>query len=93
MPAPGPAARLNTVISTVGTYPNEVAFKIEVTDAGAETSASIGNSRIRVSIDGGNSWIYDTGTDPELPTGFRFPSGEPFPLLGYRGGRRAGDLR
>jgi hypothetical protein len=61
----------NTVIASTldGTYGSEMSFVIRVTDAGAETSSY--SSRIQVSTDGGNSFTYDSDSDP-LITGFRF---------------------
>lgn len=47
-----------------------VNFLIRVTDAGAESGTSC-HSRVRVSMDGGSTWIYDTSTDGDLPNGFR----------------------
>lgn len=67
----GLGSAINAVIGTVGTYPNEVNFLIRVTDAGAESGTF--SSRIQVSADGGNTWIYDTATDTDLPNGWCFP--------------------
>ena len=64
--ASGTGTDLNLPIGLVGTYPNEVAFLIRVTDAGAESGANY-HSRVQVSVDGGSTWIYDTATDPDLP--------------------------
>jgi endonuclease/exonuclease/phosphatase family metal-dependent hydrolase len=55
---------------TPNTFGNEINVLIRVTDAGSETTTF--NSRARVSLNGGNSWIYDTDTDPDLAgTGWR----------------------
>lgn len=64
-------AAINAAVGTIGTYPNEVAFLLRVTDAGAESGANY-HSRVQVSADGGSTWIYDTATDADLPNGFRF---------------------
>ncbi len=71
--AAGLATAINNVIGTVGTYSNEVAFLIRVTDAGAESGANY-HSRVQVSVDGGSTWIYDTVGDVDLPNGWRFPA-------------------
>lgn len=71
--ASGQAAVVNLpMTNNVGVYPGEVSFVIRVTDAGAESAPGI-NSRVQVSLDGGASWFYDTATDPDLPSGWRFP--------------------
>ena len=65
-------ADINAAITTLGagTYGTEVSFLLRITDAGAETTAF--NSRVQLSLDGGNSFIYDTRADSSLPSGFRF---------------------
>jgi fibronectin-binding autotransporter adhesin len=63
---------LNATLGTTapGTHPSLINFLIEVTDAGAETTAY--SSRVRVSLDNGTTWIYDTQADPTaLPNGWR----------------------
>lgn len=56
---------------TPNTFANELVILMRVTDAGAETTAF--NSRVQLSLNGGNSWFYDTDSDPDLAaTGFRF---------------------
>lgn len=64
---------LNTAITTTApdTWQTMVSFLIRVTDAGAESGADY-NSRVQVSMDNGDTWIYDTSTDVALPNGFRF---------------------
>lgn len=55
------------------TYGGDLTILMRVTDAGAETTTF--NSRVQVSLNGGNSWIYDTQNDPSLTSpgsGFRF---------------------
>ncbi len=68
----GLASDLNAAITalTGNTYGMDINILIRVTDAGAETSGF--NSRVRLSLNGGNSWIYDTDTDASLPNGWRF---------------------
>jgi len=61
---------LNLPITTAGAVQTMVSFLIRVTDAGAESGADY-HSRVRVSMDGGSTWIYDTSTDSDLPNGFR----------------------
>lgn len=62
------ATDANFLIETTanGTYGSEINVVIRVTDAGAETTGL--NSRIQLSLDGGNSFAYDSDTDG----GFRF---------------------
>ncbi len=69
----GGVTAINNMIGTVGTYSNEVAFLIRVTDAGAESGANY-HSRVQVSVDGGVTWIYDSLGDADLPNGWRFGS-------------------
>ncbi len=68
----GLASDLNAAITTLGagTYGTELTFLVRVTDAGSETSAF--HSRVQVSLNGGSTWIYDTATDTDLTSGFRF---------------------
>lgn len=65
-------ADINAAITTLGagTYGSEVDFLLRITDAGVETTTF--NSRVQLSLDGGNSFIYDTRADASLPSGFRF---------------------
>lgn len=70
----GLASDLNEHITslTPNTYGNELTVLMRVTDAGAETTTF--NSRVQLSLNGGNSWFYDTATDPDLTgtgTGWR----------------------
>lgn len=71
----GLASDLNEHITSLTgqTYGGDLTILMRVTDAGAETSTF--NSRVQLSFNGGNSWIYDTQTDPSLTasgSGFRF---------------------
>lgn len=68
----GLASDLNEPITTLtgNTYGNEISLLIRITDAGAETTTF--NSRVQVSPNNGNSWIYDSDADPDLVNGFRF---------------------
>ncbi len=69
----GLASDLNAHITslTPNTFGNELTLLMRVTDAGTETTSF--NSRVQLSLNGGNSWFYDTDTDPDLSaTGFRF---------------------
>ena len=67
----GLASDLNSAIATLtpNTFGNDIIFLIRVTDAGSETSTF--NSRVQVSLNNGNSWIYDSTTDSDLPNGWR----------------------
>ena len=67
----GLASDLNIFITNTvpGTYGDEIALLMRVTDAGAETTTF--NSRVQLSLDGGQTWFYDTDTDPALPNGWR----------------------
>jgi hypothetical protein len=69
----GTGGDINATMTTqgAGTFGNEVNFLIRVTDAGAESGANY-NSRIQVSLNGGNTFVYDTATDDTLVNGFRF---------------------
>ncbi len=71
-------ADLNAAITSLGagTYGTEVNFLLRITDAGAETTAF--NSRVQLSLDGGNSFIYDTRTDTSLPNGWRLDGANRF---------------
>jgi hypothetical protein len=64
-------ADMNLPITNAGAVKTTVNFLIRVTDAGSESGANY-HSRVRVSMDGGGTWIYDTMTDSGLPNGFRF---------------------
>jgi endonuclease/exonuclease/phosphatase family metal-dependent hydrolase len=57
------------LILTPNTYGSELTLLMRVTDAGSETSTY--NSRVQLSLNGGNSWFYDTDTDPDLLNGWR----------------------
>ncbi len=74
----GLAADVNTPITTLGagSYGTEVNFFLRVTDAGAETGAF--NSRVQLSLDGGNTFIYDTRTDSGLTNGWRLDGASRF---------------
>ncbi len=65
-------ADINLPITTTaaGTFGNELNFLMRLTDAGAESTAY--NSRLQISMDGGNSFFYDTAADSALPSGWRF---------------------
>jgi autotransporter-associated beta strand protein len=78
------SAAINLPITLVGTTNAEVPFLIRVTDAGAESSTF--NSRIQVSTNAGASWVYDSSTDPDLPSGFHFPSTSRFIYWDVAGG-------
>jgi hypothetical protein len=64
-------ADINTVITALGsgTYGTEINFLMRVTDAGEESNSF--SSRVRLSMDGGDTFIYDTATDTSLPNGWR----------------------
>lgn len=70
--ASGLGADLNEPMTTLtpNTYGNDITLLIRVTDAGAESTTF--NSRVQLSLNGGNSWFYDTASDPDLPNGWRF---------------------
>jgi endonuclease/exonuclease/phosphatase family metal-dependent hydrolase len=70
--ASGLGSDLNTPITTLtgNTFGNDITVLMRVTDAGAESSAF--HSRVQVSLNGGNSWCYDTDSDADLPNGWRF---------------------
>ena len=67
----GLAEDVNEPITTLtaNTFGDDIMVLMRVTDAGAETTTF--NSRVQISLNGGNSWIYDTDTDPDLPNGWR----------------------
>ena len=67
----GLASDLNTFMAytAAGTSGTEITFLMRVTDAGAESVAF--HSRVRLSMDGGSTWFYDTQSDPGLPNGWR----------------------
>jgi hypothetical protein len=67
----GLGSDLNAAITSTaaGTYGSEITFLIRVTDAGAETAAF--HSRVRVSMDAGSTWLYDSAADAALPNGWR----------------------
>lgn len=62
----------NTSIGTTapGTSGSELNFLIRVIDAGAETTTF--SSQVKVSLDGGATFFYDTATDSSLVNGWRF---------------------
>ena len=68
----GLASDLNASILTMaaGTYGTEITILMRVTDAGSETTTF--NSRVQLSLNGGSTWFYDTDTDANLTSGFRF---------------------
>ncbi len=70
--ASGLGSDLNATILTMGanTYGTEITILMRVTDAGSESSSF--NSRVQLSLNGGSSWFYDTDTDANLTSGFRF---------------------
>ncbi len=67
------AGDINAVIvnTAAGTWQTMLSFLIRVTDAGAESDTNY-HSRVQVSMDDGNTWIYDSSTDSALPNGWRF---------------------
>ncbi len=67
----GLGSGLNAPITTLtpNTYGHDITVWMRVTDAGAETTTF--HSRVQLSLNGGNSWFYDTDTDPALPNGWR----------------------
>lgn len=67
----GLASDLNAFITHTapGSHGSEIHFLMRVTDAGAETTSF--NSRVQLSMDGGETWFYDTASDPDLPNGWR----------------------
>ena len=68
----GLGADLNEAILTMtpNTYGMELNILMRVTDAGTETTTF--NSRVQLSLNGGNSWFYDSDSDPDLgATGWR----------------------
>ncbi|HOX57737.1 MAG TPA: PEP-CTERM sorting domain-containing protein [Candidatus Paceibacterota bacterium] len=69
---PDAAGDINeSIIATeAGTYGSELNFLMRVTDAGAESGANY-HSQLQLSLDGGNSWFYDTAKDEDLPNGWR----------------------
>jgi autotransporter-associated beta strand protein len=69
--ASGSGTAINSSIPSVGTSPDEIAFLIRVTDAGAESGENY-NSRVQVSVDEGVTWIYDSSTDSEIANKLRF---------------------
>ncbi|MDB6029360.1 MAG: Endonuclease/Exonuclease/phosphatase family protein [Verrucomicrobiales bacterium] len=66
----GLAGDLNESIATLtpNTYGGDISVLLRVTDAGSETAY---HSRVQVSLNDGNSWIYDTKTDSDLTNGWR----------------------
>jgi endonuclease/exonuclease/phosphatase family metal-dependent hydrolase len=52
---------------TPNTFGGDVTILMRVTDAGAETTTF--NSRVQLSLNGGNSWFYDTAKDSDLSSG------------------------
>lgn len=76
-------APIGGIANTAG---SQVDFLIRVTDAGAEGGSDY-NSRVRVSLDGGSSWLYDTDADTTaLPNGFRFDGAGRFFSFDVAGG-------
>jgi endonuclease/exonuclease/phosphatase family metal-dependent hydrolase len=73
--ASGLASDLNAPITslTPNTFGNEVYLLVRVSDAGSETFTF--NSRVQVSLNKGNTWIYDSDSDPELTNGWHFAGG------------------
>ena len=69
--ASGLGSDLNEPMTTLtgNSYGDEIMLLMRVTDAGAETTSF--HSRVQLSLNGGNSWFYDTETDPDLPNGWR----------------------
>ncbi len=67
----GLASDINEHITSLtdNSYGEDLFVLIRVTDAGAETTSF--NSRVQLSLNNGNSWIYDTDSDPDLPSGWR----------------------
>ncbi|HPY31617.1 MAG TPA: PEP-CTERM sorting domain-containing protein [Verrucomicrobiota bacterium] len=72
----GLAGDINDLIVDLppGTRNTEVDFLIRITDAGAETTTF--SSQVQVSLDGGNTWLYDSSTDPALVNGWRLDGSE-----------------
>lgn len=70
--ASGLASDLNEHITSLtgNSYGGDLTILIRVTDAGSEVTTF--NSRVQLSFNGGNSWIYDTDKDADLPNGWRF---------------------
>ena len=64
-------ADLNAPITNTpaGSYGSELELLMRVTDAGDENTAF--NSRVQLSLNGGQTWFYDTQSDPDLPNGWR----------------------
>lgn len=71
----GLASDLNASImaTAAGTSGSELNFLIRVTDAGAESGGNY-SSQVKVSLDGGSTWFYDTEADASLVNGWRFDS-------------------
>ena len=69
--ASGLASDVNAPITTLtpNTYGGDIVLLMRVTDAGSETAGF--HSRVQLSLNGGNSWFYDTDTDAALPNGWR----------------------
>lgn len=84
----GLAADIDAPIGTAGTWSGFLPVLIRVDDAGAESGTDY-NSRVRVSVDNGSTWIYDTSSDPDLPNGFRFDGAGRFLSLDIAGGTAA----
>ncbi len=63
---------INAAISgTYGTQGTMLDILIRVTDAGAETGADY-HSRVRVSLDAGSTWVYDSNDDTAVQNHWRF---------------------
>ena len=67
----GLGSDLNEAITTLtgNSYGEDLILLMRVTDAGSETTTF--NSRIRLSLNNGTSWFYDSDTDSDLPNGWR----------------------
>jgi hypothetical protein len=72
----GLASDLNSGVLTMaaGTAGTELDFLIRITDAGLESSTF--NSRVRLSLDGGANWFYDSASDSSLVNGWGFDGAE-----------------
>jgi autotransporter-associated beta strand protein len=75
--------------TTVGLN-SEVSLLMRVTDAGTESGANY-NSRVRLSLDAGGTWFYDTDSDTALPNGWRFDGTGRF-FMWDQAGNTSGDV-
>lgn len=82
------AADINAAIGMAGTWNTLMPVLIRVNDAGAESGSDY-NSRVRISVDNGATWIYDTDSDAALPNGFRFDAATRYLSLDIAGGTSA----